>query len=265
MPWPAPLPKPTRETVAINKKILILHAPGTNRDNDLAAAFKMVEGDPEIIPLSVLHKEKIDWQKFDILALPGGFSYGDALGAGRLWALDLQTWFSDQINKFVEQGKPVIGICNGFQALVKSGILPGNEIKATLAHNNNGQFECRWVSLAANPSNHSPWLRNLEGIDCPIAHGEGRFIMAEGQELSKSQIGLTYRSPNGDLANQQFPANPNGSAYDIAGITDLEGNVLGLMPHPENHIYPQQHPLYSRKAQKNLGLALFANGINWAN
>lgn len=249
--------------MATIKKILILHAPGTNRDNDLAAAFRLAEGDPYIVPLSVLREEKITWTEYDLLALPGGFSYGDALGAGRLWALDLQTWFSDQITEFVEKDRPVIGICNGFQALVKSGILPGSDARATLTHNENGKFECRWVTLAANSESTSPWLKDLEGIDCPIAHGEGQFVMETGKELPQPQIALTYLNPDGQPANQQYPANPNGSAHDIAGITNQAGNVLGLMPHPENHIYPQQHPLFARKGHKNLGLKLFTNGINW--
>ena len=246
-----------------DKKILILHAPGTNRDNDLAEAFKLAGGTPEIIPLSILHSEGIDWRKYDLLALPGGFSYGDALGAGRLWALDLQTWFNEQLAHFVENDRPVIGICNGFQALVKAGVLPGNESQATLTHNANGKFECRWVGLAANSENPSPWLRDIEAIDCPIAHGEGRFVMEAGKELPQSQVALTYLLPNGKPANQHYPANPNGSAFDIAGITNPAGNVLGLMPHPENHIYPNQHPHYSRGENKNLGLSLFSNGINW--
>ena len=246
-----------------NKKILILHAPGTNRDNDLAEAFRLAGGNPEIIPLSILFAEKTEWRKYDLLALPGGFSYGDALGAGRLWALDLQTWFSDQLAHFIEDDRPVIGICNGFQALVKSGVLPGNDSRGTLTHNVNGKFECRWVTLAANAENPSPWLKNLEGIDCPIAHGEGRFVMEVGKELPSAQIALTYRLPNGAPANQHYPANPNGSAHDIAGITNPKGNILGLMPHPENHIYTNQHPLFSRGDNKNLGLTLFTNGINW--
>lgn len=246
-----------------NKKILILHAPGTNRDNDLAAAFRLAGGAPEIVPLSVLHQEKINWQNYAILALPGGFSYGDALSAGRLWALDLQTWFSDHINEFIASRRPVIGICNGFQALVKSGILPGNGQRATLTHNDNGKFECRWVALAPNLENPSPWLKGLENIDCPVAHGEGRFVMQVGEELPETQKAFTYRLPGGKPANHRYPANPNGSEFDIAGIINPRGNVLGLMPHPENHIYPQQHPHYSRKGQKHTGLSLFVNAINW--
>ena len=153
-------------------KVLILHAPGTNRDGDLEAAFRLAGGDPEIVTISKLVEKPEMWKKYALLGLPGGFSYGDALGAGRLWALELQTRFADFIYSFVESGRPVIGICNGFQALVKTGILPGSGQTATLTYNQSGKFECRWAALTVNPKNTSPWLSGIKRIDCPIAHGE---------------------------------------------------------------------------------------------
>jgi phosphoribosylformylglycinamidine synthase I len=242
-------------------KVLILHAPGTNRDGDAAFAIRAAGGRPHIRPLALLRREKISWRDYAMLVLPGGFSYGDALGAGRLWALDLDTWFKDQVREFGATGKPVIGICNGFQALVKTGLLPGNGYSATLTFNASGQFECRQVWLSPNPSNPSPWLDGLSSILCPVAHGEGRFLMQHGQELPHQQVALTYACENGSPTQGAYPENPNGSPGDVAGITNPEGNILGLMPHPEDHIYEYQHPRWTRGERQGRGLGLFQNGI----
>jgi len=249
------------------RKVLILHAPGTNRDGDLAEAIRLAGGDPKIVPLSRLKNNDKHWSEYAMLALPGGFSYGDALGAGRLWALELQTAFEDLLQVFAESQRPVIGICNGFQVLVKAGILPGNGQTATLTFNASGHFECRWVTLRPNLTSSSPWFKDLPPIFCPVAHGEGRFLLAEGQTLPMEQIGLTYVYPNGTPANGDYPTNPNGSPLDIAGITNPAGNVLGLMPHAENHIYAHQHPTWTRNdscdrgKSGGLGIMLFENGL----
>lgn len=251
-------------------KVLILHAPGTNRDGDLAEAIRLAGGDPEIVPLSLLRNNGKHWSDYAMLALPGGFSYGDALGAGRLWALELQTAFEDLLQTFVNSNRPVIGICNGFQVLVKAGILPGNAQTATLTFNASGHFECRWVTLKPNPGNISPWFQDLPDIFCPVAHGEGHFLLAEGQELLQEQIGLTYVYPDGAPARGEYPINPNGSPQDIAGVTNPMGNVLGLMPHPEDHIFPYQHPHWARSQtrgrgqNKGMGVKLFENGLKMA-
>jgi len=252
----------------MTKKVLILHAPGTNRDGDLAEAIRIAGGDPEIVPLSRLRNNGKHLTEYTMLALPGGFSYGDALGAGRLWALELQTAFEDLLQTFVASQRPVIGICNGFQVLVKAGILPGNGQTATLTFNASGHFECRWVTLKPNPANASPWFQDLSPIFCPIAHGEGRFLLAEGQVLPPAQIGLTYAYPNGSQANGAYPINPNGSPQDIAGVTNPVGNVLGLMPHPEDHVYPYQHPNWTRAEGRSqsdsMGVKMIENGLKMA-
>ncbi|MBI3160106.1 MAG: phosphoribosylformylglycinamidine synthase I [Chloroflexi bacterium] len=245
-------------------KALILHAPGTNRDGDLAEAIRLAGGEADIVPLSRLQAEKTDWLDYGLLALPGGFSYGDALGAGKLWALALQTWFAHQMQAFVESGRPIIGICNGFQALVRAGFLPGDNLAATLAHNESAQFECHWVTLTPNSANHSFWLQRLESLVCPVAHGEGRFVTAHGARLPDELVALRYRAADGRLADSRYPANPNGSPGDVAGITNRDGNILGLMPHPENHILPYQHPNWTRGEQGGLGIQLFRNGLRAA-
>lgn len=253
-------------------KALILFATGTNRDGDVAAALEQAGAETDIQPLLDLRTCQQNWEDYQILVIPGGFSYADALGAGKLMALDLNSYFKDQIQSFVSAGKPVIGICNGFQALVKAGILPGNNNpssspQATLTFNQMGHFECRWVHL--RPSSQTClWTRDLKSdIDCPIAHGEGNFQVVDDkflQTLQQSdQIALTYLNQNNQLANGEYPYNPNGSCLDIAGICNPAGNVLGLMPHPEDHIFEFQNP--NRQHRKNnSGLVLFINGVTYA-
>lgn len=251
-------------------KVLILHATGTNRDREAALACEMAGGRPEIVHVNQLREGACRLLDYAMLVLPGGFSYGDALGAGRLWAVDLRYALGDELGRFVESGRPVLGICNGFQALVKSGWLPeppdGNRL-ATLAANASARFECRWVWLEADPQSKCIFTQGLvERIYCPVAHGEGRFLTANEGVLARlkanGQVALRYVSPGGGSAG--YPANPNGSVDDIAGICNPEGNVLGLMPHPEDHVLPQQHPFWTRGHQGGLGLALFANGIRYA-
>jgi phosphoribosylformylglycinamidine synthase len=260
-------------------KALVLLAYGTNRDHDVAEALTLAGAKPEIVPLNVLRDGRRRWSDFQMLVVPGGFSYADALGAGKLLAIDLQAYFADEIKRFVESGKPVIGICNGFQALVKSGILPGDRgvaspagakqspsgAVATLTFNASGHFECRWVTLKP-VSQKCVWTKGLSDlIECPVAHGEGNFQASDPALLaslqSLDQIALAYVHPDGSSAKGAYPANPNGSALDIVGLTDPAGNVLGLMPHPENHIHPWQHPQWTRGVERGSGLSLFRNGV----
>lgn len=251
-------------------KALILQARGTNRDSDVAEALILAGADPHPVPLNELRAGKQRFADYQMLVVAGGFSYADALGAGKLFALDLKSYFNEEISAFVQSGKPVIGICNGFQALVKSGILPAasENTEATLTFNEQGHFECRWVHLAPI-SQACIWTKDLEdNIICPIAHGEGNFQVSGSFPLSsfieRDQIALTYTYSDGAPANGDYPANPNGSILDIAGICNPQGNVLGLMPHPENHIYPHQHPQWTRGVTGNSGLVLFQNGVKYA-
>lgn len=228
-------------------RVLIPVALGTNRDGDLADAFEAAGAVADRIPLAAMRSGEARLSDFQMLALPGGFSYGDALGAGRLLGLDLVGWFGDQLFEARDRGMPILGVCNGFQALVRSGLLPGDG-DAVLTDNLSGRFECRWVTLAPEPGNPSVWLSQLtEPIRCPVAHGEGRFV-AEDLDALEHRGGVALRySKSGAPAGQSYPANPNGSAGDVAGVTDTSGLVLGLMPHPENHIWERQDILRGRR------------------
>lgn len=248
-------------------KILILHASGTNRDAEAARACELAGGAPQIAHMNQLRAGEVQLADFAALLLPGGFSYGDALGAGARLALDLQVHLADQLQDFVATGRPVLGICNGFQTLVKCGLLPGSPgdqsdatpRRVTLTENAAGRFECRWVHLAPNRQGRAAWLADLDDlIFCPVAHGEGNFqVKDDATRRQLEEDGLVcfrYVNADGAPSNGDYPLNPNGSAGDIAGICNYAGNVVGLMPHPEDHILPIQNPL---GRQDRLGLPLF--------
>jgi phosphoribosylformylglycinamidine synthase len=250
--------------------VLILHATGTNRDRETARAVQQAGGVPEILHVNELRARPARLHEYRLFILPGGFSYGDALGAGRLWAADLRWLFQDELARFIEDGRPVLGICNGFQALVKSGWLPGPPeagAQATLTRNSSNRFECRWVWLLPVRDSRCVFTRGLsEPIYCPVAHGEGRFVPHDRDTLERlqacGQVALTYIGRSGSPAS--YPPNPNGSVADIAGICNQRGTVLGLMPHPEDHVAPWQHPRWSRGERGNLGLPLFTQGVAYA-
>ncbi|WP_374687074.1 phosphoribosylformylglycinamidine synthase subunit PurQ, partial [Promineifilum sp.] len=266
-----PAPPLPRSPAPPRPRILILHANGTNRDRDAALACELAGGAPEIVHVNQLWRGERRLLDYHMLIVPGGFSYGDDLGAGVLWAVDLGRAgdhpLGEALERFVADGRPVLGICNGFQALVKAGLLPGGvggpaERRVTLTYNASGHFECRWVSLLPNPACPSLFTRGLdEPIACPVAHGEGRLAAAEGvaAELARDNlIALTYTAGDSQPLAVPYPANPNGSILSIAGLSNAAGNVLGLMPHPENHIFPWQRP---RGASGGVGLRLFENGV----
>jgi len=253
--------------------ILILHAAGTNRDAEAARACELAGGAPEIVHINQLRQGERRLQDYEMLLLPGGFSYGDALGAGARMALDLQVFFHDELHAFVESGKTVLGICNGFQVLVKVGLLPGvmstdgaakGKRRATLTDNASGHFECRWVHLAVNRQSRASALAAIdELIFCPVAHGEGNLQVQDDATLATLEanglVAFRYVDAAGQPANGQYPLNPNGSVADIAGLCNARGNVIGLMPHPEDHLLPIQNPL---GGHNHLGRQLFTAVIS---
>jgi phosphoribosylformylglycinamidine synthase I len=242
---------------------IILHASGTNRDHDVARALQLAGAEPEIVHMNAVRDGAHSLLDYQMLVLPGGFSYGDDLGAGKLWAIALRNRLGAELETFVDLGRAVIGICNGFQALVKSGLLPAfagsSNQQATLTRNESGKFECRWVELEPNDRGSSFWTNDLESVYCPVAHGEGRFV-ANASTLNaietEGMVAFRYR-----VGATSYPANPNGSVNHIAGITNPAGNVLGIMPHPEDHIVATQHPQRHEGPTSGSGLPLFKNGV----
>jgi phosphoribosylformylglycinamidine synthase len=274
-------------------RALILRAPGINRDEDAAAAIELAGGRPERIHVNRVVEGATKLADYALLIIPGGFSYGDHLGAGKLLAVDLAHRLGEVLAAFVADGRPVIGICNGFQVLVKAGILPGIDERpktndkslsndsqlrsssvlrpssATLTDNASGLFECRWVQLAAEPHSRCVFTQSIDRpIEVPVAHGEGRFVTRDPDALqalrASGQVALRYVDAGGGPA--AYPANPNGSDDAIAGVCNPAGNVLGLMPHPEDAILPHQHPRWTREPARaeGDGLVLFRNAVRYA-
>jgi phosphoribosylformylglycinamidine synthase subunit PurQ / glutaminase len=239
---------------------LIVCAPGSNRDGDVAFALELAGAEPQRTTLAALRENQSALRSSQMVIFPGGFSHADSLGAGTLAGLEINRFLGDHLGAFLEKGNPVLGICNGFQMLVRSGLLPGS-----LVRNESGSFTCRWVRLDAvsapassvRNSNSSDgfgggsvWTQSItEPIDCPVAHAEGRYV-APDETVSARRV---LRYING--------TNPNGSVGDVAGVTDATGLILGLMPHPENHVVARQHPGWARGQQRGLALALFEGGV----
>ena len=227
---------------------LVLAAAGTNRDHDVAFALDLAGAESRIVLLADLIERPTLLDAGQMVVIAGGFSFADALGAGRMFALQLEHRVGDTLRAFVASAKPVIGICNGFQVLTRTGLLPG-----ALGHNESGHFQCQWVQLEAPPS-RCVWTTGVTAIDCPIAHGEGRYTHPDPAALAAAgQVALRYRTTN-----------PNGSIDGIAGVCDQSGVVLGLMPHPENHVIARQYPGFTNGARGELGLALFEQGVRYA-
>jgi phosphoribosylformylglycinamidine synthase len=257
--------------------ILVPHASGTNRDGEAAQAIELAGGEARIAHVNELRRGDVRFADHAAVLLPGGFSYGDALGAGGRLALDLRTWFADELSALVDASKPVLGICNGFQVLVKAGLLPGPADAArevTLTENARGRFECRWVTLRVDVGVSSSWLAAASGavVRCPIAHGEGRIAVADdgvAQRMAEAgQVAFRYMhtgaAPIAEPlvpAGGAYPANPNGSVDDIAGLCNDSGSVVGLMPHPEDHVLAWQRP---SGPEEGSGLPIFTAFVDAA-
>ena len=242
--------KPIRKSQG-KVNVCILQSDGTNCDNELFYAFKKFGGNPEFVHVNELRNKNKDLKDFDILALPGGFSYGDDITSGKIWAIELISFLKKEIEDFRKKGGIIIGICNGFQVLVRTGLLPfGNlgKMDATLANNDSGHFECRWIDLKTEKSKCVFLKGDYSVGHFSVNHGEGKFFSSpevikrvEDEDL----VVFRYVDQNGN-PTQNYPQNPNGSINAIAGVTDPTGRVLGLMPHPEKFIDITQYPNWRR-------------------
>lgn len=254
-------------------RILILRAPGTNCDQETAFAFELAGGRPEVVHLNRILEAPNKPDDYQILCIPGGFSYGDDIAAGKIFANQLRLRVCDALVRFHQSRKLILGICNGFQVLLKAGLLPSVEAEeqvATLTWNDSGRFEDRWVELAT----HGDRCVLLSGIDrmyLPVAHAEGKFVTKGPEQLkqlsSSGQLAVRYAwadnsGTNGPLP---FPANPNGSLGNVAGVCDESGRILGLMPHPERYIQRTQHPRWTRERLGEIGdgLRIFENAVQF--
>ena len=249
-------------------RALVLRAPGTNCDEEAAFAWQKAGAEVESWHLGRLIESPEGLDAFQILTLPGGFSYGDDLGSGKILATRLATVLGDPLRKFLDRDGLVLGICNGFQVLVKAGLLPARADlgPATLTFNDSGHFESRWVRMLPSPG-LSPFLTDDRPIELPVAHGEGKFVLADPSSLVKleaaGQVVLRYADPEG-RATSAYPANPNGSIGSVAGLCDPTGRIFGLMPHPERFVDPLHHPRWTREGlgTEGDGLRIFRNAVN---
>lgn len=252
-------------------KVLVLRVAGTNCDWETAHGLAMAGASPERVHIGRLLERGVSLADYGMLVIPGGFSYGDDLSAGRVLANELRLKLADQVFDFAARGRPIIGICNGFQALLKAGLLPvpgtgGKPGAATLAGNDSGRFEARWVRLWC--TGRSFLLDGVRGeqLALPVAHGEGKFLTrpaaAARRLAADGRAALLYVDDAGRPA-RAWPANPNGSAGALAALSNEAGNVLGLMPHPERFLFPWCHPAWTRGEGRGVdGLRVLKSFVN---
>jgi phosphoribosylformylglycinamidine synthase len=249
-------------------KVLIIRAAGTNCDLETAYAFELAGASTERVYIDYVKRRNL--LNYQILVLPGGFTYGDDISAGKILANEIKYKLQDAILKFIEKGNLILGICNGFQVLVKAGILPGfdgyfGEQCVSLVTNDSERFEDRWVNLKIYEE-RSVFTKGIKkNITLPVAHAEGKFVVKNKRilKLIEKHIVFQYVDEKGKLGG--YPYNPNGSVMNIAGITDKTGRILGLMPHPERFISYLQHPQHTRKVldEKGDGFVIFKNAVDY--
>lgn len=258
-------------------RVLILRAPGTNCDEESAHAFSLAGGAAERWHVNRVLEAPRRLAEFQILCIPGGFSYGDDIAAGRIFGNQMQNHLAQALAEFREAGKLILGICNGFQVLLKTNLLlPADQQGplATLALNDSGRFEARWVRLAVDAGN-CVFLQGVHELELPVAHAEGKFVVRDDGVLARMEkdgrVVLQYAPGAGtarlaaDNQRVPYPENPNGAVGNVAGICDATGRVFGLMPHPERFVEPTQHPRWTREPGRAAGdgLRLFQNAVRY--
>lgn len=239
----------------VQPRALILRTAGTNCDVESAYAAEQAGFRAERVHINRVASGAVDVDDFSFLFIPGGFSYGDDVAAGIIMALELNKRFGDILLRFEEEDRLVLGVCNGFQVLIKTGIMPfrvqaTTDMRATLTVNDSGRFEDRWVHLAVEPDTVCVFTKNLRPrIELPVAHGEGKFLLKDPADLreleSHGQVVVRYASRDG--GEPAYPENPNGSMGHIAGVCNRKGTIFGLMPHPERFLHRTNHPRWTRE------------------
>lgn len=248
-------------------KVLVVRAAGTNCDVETAYAFEIAGAEPERVYIDKV--KNTDLLQYQIIVFPGGFTYGDDIAAGKILANEVKYMMRDRMLSFIESDRLIIGICNGFQVLVKCGILPGfngyfEKQSVSLVMNDSERFEDRWVNLKVH--DRCVFTRGIKRvITMPVAHAEGKFVVKNDEVLKSIEEHIVFQYVDEKGSSAGYPYNPNGSILDIAGITDTSGRILGLMPHPERHINRLQHPHHTRKKLEETGdgYAIFKNAVEY--
>ncbi|HJW85504.1 MAG TPA: phosphoribosylformylglycinamidine synthase I [Candidatus Brocadiaceae bacterium] len=252
-------------------KVLIIRTAGTNCDYETRYAFEKAGAKVDAVHINILLANKSRLKDYQILALPGGFTYGDDVSAGKILANQIKYNLEEDITTFIREKKLILGICNGFQTLTKAGLLPAidkQHQEATLTFNDSNKFEDRWVYLKIC-STKSIFVKDgeISKIYLPIAHGEGKFVTQDESILNKITINhqVVFKYVNEQGEETGYPWNPNGSIQNIAGICDPTGQILGMMPHPERHLEPTQHPRWTRNGLKEFGdgFLIFRNAVDY--
>ena len=272
-------------------RVAVLFGFGINCDHETKAVFELVGAEADRVHVNRFVSGESSLEAYDILAVPGGFSFGDHLGSGRLLGNRMRFAMRDALRTFVEAGKPIIGICNGFQVLVKTGLLPGPASgespdfvqRGSLTLNDSGRYEDRWVTLEFDPESPCIWTKGMTRIECPVRHGEGKYVMPSPEDVDRlqehHQLAVRYvdpaTEPGKGISDQllPYPVSPNGSMRNIAGICDATGLVFGLMPHPEAIYARWLHPLHTRQQDvshgegldgwEGEGLQMFRNAVEY--
>jgi phosphoribosylformylglycinamidine synthase len=262
----------------MKSKVLIPIGYGLNCEDETAYAFEMVGAQVDRVHLKDLFSNPDMLSNYHLLALIGGFSFGDHISAGKVLANLYKSKLNEEIMRFISEGKLIFGECNGFQVMVKLGILPGldndyNTQKVTLVSNDSGVFEDRWVTLRVNTNSKCVFTKGIRKMYLPVRHGEGKFVVADKTILDylnrRNMITMQYAQMVTGAPTMEYPFNPNGSIDSIAGICDPTGRIFGLMPHPTAYLSPYNHPswgrlkLHGKMPEKGEGVKIFENAIEY--
>jgi len=257
--------------------VLIITGYGLNCEDESRYAWELAGANPERVHFSGLLEQPSALRKYAGLMFIGGFAYGDHMTSGHVFAARARHRLSGELEKFIAAGKLIMGVCNGFQIIVKLGLLPGLDSdyftqKLSIIQNDCGAFQNFWVQLRFEPGSSCVFTRGLHSLPLPVRHGEGKVFTLDKGLLQRLEtagcVPCRYADPATGEPTQEFPHNPNGSLNAIAGLCDPTGRIFGLMPHPEAYIYPENHPRWDVQRdegslpEQGLGLALFRNAVN---